>query len=529
MGLDPTIALQGFGKPGGGTPAGGGNALNPISQLSDIVQLQTGMGNLRNQQQTWAARAKAGQIIAASPDTESAIKGLMADPLVAPFAHETINGLRTANQTLATTSNLQASGARDALTGYLKAASAAVADPSMLPQITEAMMATMPPDIAARAGPAIKALQTSLVAGLPADPAQASLLFRHRLIGQTASAGMTPEQLGMMIGTPAHQDVGGRMESGVQAPAHLGGGFVPGSATGKTLAPTVIQGPYGPGGAETPVILGGSAGAVAGPNALSPGLPALGAVPGPAPRPAIPALPVGPSLQEKTYGEASGKKVADMEEELGTNAGGIPEAMKRADVMLDALSNFQAGGGAEARAGFGKALQAIRNAGGDFIPAKLIEQVANGSLPDSQLFTAEVRPFVITQLKEAAQGTGRVMKSEVDAFLKSMDTTTDPRALLVMMNQLRQKLAIEYDKSQKWPEFREGVREKKPEYKGLTLPDFQSWYVKNYHPEGLPGTNAAGGLDLSPRPGAAVQGGSPTPGVPIRRWNPTTRKLELVP
>lgn len=515
--IDPTISL-GI-KPAG---AGGlGMTGDPLDTIGKFATIQNSMNQNRLFQQTFAARQKAGQIIAQAPDLETGLDALYKDPVTAPFAGEVANSIRQGQQTLTQIQGAQQEQSQSALAGWMKTLPAAIADPSQLGALTKAQLSTMSPQARARVEPAIGAITTALTEGLPQDPQMAKAIFNQRLAGLSISAGATPENLSGIIGKPTSQDTGGGIAFGTQLPPQLGGAFVQSNGIGKSLAPQVVTANL-PGGATQPVVVGGGAsGATGGAAGLGvrPGPASVSGSPGgavsgpgssPAETPQSPGLPHGigvpsPTAQQKAYLDKSGSQVADLQEEMNTDAQHIPAAINRIDTLTGALGNFQSGGGAQAREGFAKALQAAKNSGAGFVSQDLIDAVGNKSLSDTQLFNANIKPLAVTELKEAAQGTGRVMRSEVDAFLDMMNSTNDPKAIMQLLNQARLQLQVGYDRSQKFPEFKQGLASGSPGTQGLDLSDFPSWYIRNYSPQGLPGSNAAGGVNLGPvDPGRAL-------------------------
>jgi hypothetical protein len=141
----------------------------------------------------------------------------------------------------------------------------------------------------------------------------------------------------------------------------------------------------------------------------------------------------------------------------------------------------------------------------------MVDDTAKGSIAGSQLFEKEVKPLVISALKQSAEGTGRVMRSEVDAFLTMMDRTTDPKALLDMLNQARYALQVGYDRTQKWPQYKQAVAS------GSTagdMADFYGWYNSQLDPKALPG-QTPGGLGLG-----AVNTAKGVPGAPAAKPKP---------
>jgi hypothetical protein len=177
----------------------------------------------------------------------------------------------------------------------------------------------------------------------------------------------------------------------------------------------------------------------------------------------------------KKTGELGGA----IQEEVNDNAKALPTMAKRVDLMIQALGQFQAGGFANTREGLAKLAQGLRNAGLD-IPDDTIEKISNGSLPAQQVFQSLVSRAGVQTLKADAQGTGRVMRSEVDRYLEMMGDTQDPRALATIMSNLRYTLLVGYDQGQSFTNFKQLIGKKDPSVEGLDLADFPSWYNKNF-------------------------------------------------
>jgi len=227
---------------------------------------------------------------------------------------------------------------------------------------------------------------------------------------------------------------------------------------------------------------------VGGGTTLPGGQPAIGGPSGaPAPGAGFGLTPGQKALQEKLAGV--GGQVA---QDISDSNAAIPGAIKRLDIMQEAVgkAGFQAGGLANWRARVGQLMQGLMNAGAGFITPEMVNGVANSNLPATQVFQQQIRPLVINQLKQAAAGTGRVMKSEVDAFLQMADPDTDPGAIRSLLNQSRYNIAVDYDKGQKFGQFVNA---------GGNPAGYEAWYAQHFDPRKLPKTTS-GGLNLSPMP-----------------------------
>lgn len=254
MAIDPQISLD----------AGAGTA-NPLSVVETYADIQNKLNQNRLFQQQFAAKQKAGQIIAASPDLETGFTNMTKDPLVAPFAGEIISNYRQSAMFLTQQQGLIQDQSQSGLQAVLKGLTGGLQDPSMFDSIVKAQMATLSPSAKANVGPAVDAMRTALTAGLPKDPQAALAIYRKRLAATLIGSGVTPDAIAGVLGKPGQQTLGGYTRPTLQAPpqgvdAMPGGAIVgaPGAAA-NTLAPQIATTP-----GSVPVELGGGVPASAG-------------------------------------------------------------------------------------------------------------------------------------------------------------------------------------------------------------------------------------------------------------------------
>lgn len=488
---------------------------SPMETLGQFANIQNALNQNRLFQQTFAAQQTAGQILAAAPDLDTGIANLTRDPRTAAFAGPIINNIRQAQQTTTTIRGLRQTQSLDLTHNILSQLGPAVYDPTRFMPIASGVLASGSPEASPQAAQTVLGIHNSWTEGLPQDsstwtPQQFGTYQQRAIASLVGSGAMNESAIKQLLPTATTQNTGGQTVFGAQAPGWQGGAFRAANTLPMTLAPTVVTGPFGPGGATQPAVLGGGGGS------LGQGSP------GPGPGPAAAAVPTGPTQVEAAANAARGTAAGDIAEDLIDQGKGLPNAIRRLDIMTDTLSHFQAGGGADMRTQFAQGLQAIKNSDlplSNHITQEMIDSVGNNSLSNSQLFEAEVKPLATAELKEAAQGTGRVMKSEVDAFLGMMDRTKDPKALMALLNQTRAALATGYDQAVKYPQFKAALAAKTPSVAGMDQGDFYTWYNENYNQ--LP--KAAGGQSLAPVPASNAQGAGPS-----TRWNPATRKLEKI-
>lgn len=266
MALDPTIPL-------GVRPVAAPAQVNPFEMIGQWAQIQNAMNQNKLFQQTFAARQKAGMILANAPDLETGLSALMQDPITAPFAAETINSVRQGQLTLTQLQGAIQTQSKDGLEAFMKALPTVFADPTedTWNGITNATLSTLSPQARARVEPAIGSLKRALMDGLPDDPAAKKATFGQRLTGMMLASGFTPDGIKQLVGTNKELDLGGAIQPGRTIPEQLGGGFAPsGPAYGKGLAPQIVT---GPGGVPIPV---GGENNLLGPvqaNGLQPGVP----------------------------------------------------------------------------------------------------------------------------------------------------------------------------------------------------------------------------------------------------------------
>jgi uncharacterized protein YidB (DUF937 family) len=412
-------------------------------------------------QQTFAARQGMGQIFATSPDTDTAFARIMQSPF-APFAMEQANQWNQMQSAMTQRKRVEQEIGQSGRETYLKLMIGAYNNPGMLPHLSESAKATLPDSEGGRmASQAIDSINHSLVDGLDinalnkGDP-KATAEFHSRIAGLATASGTTPESIRGLSGVPAPQWV-----SGVGPQGQPVSGFAGGPVYGTGMA---------------------GLGSTASGSGLSAGL-------------------MGPTTSTEETMKSTARQMGDVSQRMYETGAALPSALNRINEMQQAIGErgFQAGGGAEMRGRLGQVMQGLKNAGVG-ISQDMIDTVANKSLSSTQVFQAFSRPEVISQLKEAAQGTGRVMRSEVDAFLALLNPNVDPETIRQMLNTAKYDAATKYDQMQKFTEFRKAG--------GTDPQQFIADYSRNLDTYGLP-TRAPGGLDFSPIPASQVKGAAP--------------------
>lgn len=240
-----------------------------LESLGGLAQALNSFNQNRLFQQTFAARQKAGELLATSDpsDPEAGIRALLGNPQTAGFAPEIINSLRAAEQAQVSIQGAQQTQATEGLAGFMKMLPAVQSNPGAWQPMTSAVLANVAPGVRDRVASGMESVRQALTSGLeklPPDQQQAA--FRNRMAGMLY-AGMGPaagDVLKGTYGTPSTVDLGGGVAPGLTLPPQLGGGFTPAQAPlGKTLSPQLptmpggvpgmpVGGAYGTQGAPAP-------------------------------------------------------------------------------------------------------------------------------------------------------------------------------------------------------------------------------------------------------------------------------------
>ncbi len=440
----------------------GGLMANPLGTVSDIVGLR---GQLLQQQvlaQKMQAYQTQGQIIANSPpgDYGAMVKNLQADPSIG-WNPEILSSINTARTAMLTGQSQELDQNSKALDLYRSMIPSIIKNPTAkgAADAIDQVIGTVPPQMRSQIMPMLQAATTGLLRNTTGNPKTDGDIIVQNALGQVLGSSVDPAKV---------------------------------FAAAGTVPPRVEIQPTGPGGAVVPTAIGGI----------------------PKPGANVP-VPTGLTPEQEEFAKKSGAVGGDVAEEILSNAKGLPTALKRTDLMTQALGQFQGGGGADVRSELGKLVQGLKNAGVD-VDQKTIDGIANGSLTGSQVFDSLISRAGVQALKADAQGTGRVMRSEVDRYLEMMSKTQDPQTLLTLMNNMKYTMAVGYDQSQKWLQFKHLLAAKDPSVSGLDQSDFHSWYNHNFDeskielPKGMAGLNAT--------PASAVKGAASAPKV----YNPKT-------
>lgn len=527
-GIDASIPLGIHPAQIGGAPS------DPVSTISKFAEIQNSLNQNKLFQQTFAARQRAGQIISASPDLDTAMQALYRDPQVAPFASNIANEYRQVQQTMLGIAKTKQEAVQAGVAPFMKTAlGPASLDPGTWNTLKSANMAQVSPEFRDDVGKSIDSIRDSVLDGLDKLPDDQKLPTAQRRLASLAIAnGMDMDEL---WGPREVHDTGGQLVSGRGAMTP-GGGFIPATALGKSLSPQVTE-LYGPDGSKQPTVVGGEGGSGQGSGLLgmpggTPPAPGAAPLPGalmgggggaqPAAQPGLtgnPGLARGalglpsPTQEQSAVNTSIGGTAGDLQKEMTSAAADIPLNLDRISRLEGAMQGFQSGGGADWRGFVGKQLQAIHNASnGKWISQSFIDDVANGSLSKSQIFDIHVKPLAMELMKTAIAGTGPARLPEITAFIEAADKTNDPEALMNLFSRARFGLQLKYAESQAFPQFKALIASGKLP-KGTSTADFHSWFNDQVDMNNLPKGNKNGSLQFEPPPAGSARGTS-APGGP---------------
>lgn len=464
MAVDPEISL-------GLKPLVSPFSSNPLETLGSIQGLQTQQNQLKMFEQTYAARQKAGQIIASAPTLAAGLDAASKDPDVMGFAGDVYNVAREAQ--LAQT-RVAGETQEQGLKGYgvfTKSLPSTLTNPdSFGPNASTALSLTSP---AARSSvdSAIRNVHDALTSGLPDDPTARAAELSKRIVSTSLGAGGIPaDQLHAIIGTNTTQDLGGRKVAGVQAPPQgapsmLGGAapgsFTPTSQLSLSLPPTIVPvtdktgvvtpkvfgGAYAPGAGGEPQLAPGDFDTPDGPqitlpppggkNPLTPNSPTRAPLAGAGfQSPAgsnplgagVPLSSGGPSLAQQNYTTNRIKDLTDQQNDLDHAVTTGNTLVQNLGEARDALKDFKPGGGADTYAKLASVLQGVG------FPQSVVDKVGNGNVSSSQEFQKLMVNTTNAQIKQQVGGSIRGQQ-EFDTFQKNNpNIETDPRAIDKIFN-----------------------------------------------------------------------------------------------
>lgn len=428
--LDPSIPLKLTGaQPGAG-----------LGQIADFADAQSKMTAAKQAQAMYAARVKAGQILAQSPDLETGLVNMSKDPTVGQFFGEISAGIRQGMLAQTQQAGEQQKQALDVWGAVKTALPALGISPTeeTWKSITGPALSAASPSARTTLGPALNSLKESLIGNLAPNPTNDPGITKANQNQLKANiAGLnagSPDVMALLFGKPKTQDLKGSLLPGMEN--QLTGAFTSGGTPlSKSLAPQTVTGPYGPGGATTTTIMGGGNGLGGGGSGGTPGGVARtthapdgttpGALPGYhfAPNGAL----IGPDQSTSEYNTKRADDIVDYEKSLDDRVQNGSTLRKNIDATIGAARVAQTGGGAEAYTKLGQALQAIG------VKTPTVDKWANGSLASSQVIDKVALQDSMSQLKQQLTGFGgsRLNAQEFVAYLnKNPNLTTDPRAMV---------------------------------------------------------------------------------------------------
>lgn len=457
MPVDPNISLQVAPPPGGGSP---------FDMISKFAETQQRLNDLKLFRQTFAARQRAGEILAASSDPQTAVKSLMADPLTASFAPELAQNWAGIGQALVATEGARQGQFGDAYKTFLGNLPSVLARPESWPAVTANVLAGVPGPLQPKMAQAMENIRRSLTDGLP--PGSAARPEMNRRAVAIMSPYVSGETLAQVQGQFHEFDLGNQKLLAPVAPVQGGPlGQAPGTleAPGSTVQmglPPSIQdipnaatgatergvlsapGSISPGG--NPLGGGGGGGGGNPASAGSSGFTPLGSTPG-----IVKAGELGSSVDlTKGYNTSSSHLVDTM-----------PVKMQALDSIFDAMKHFRTGGLQPERQAMATTAQGLMRLVGasEADTDAIVDKINGGSLPAAQFFNTQLKPLLVRALATDATGTGRVMLPEVEAYLHLLDTSKDPRAIAGALNNIKRTLRRNYDMALQWNQWRDSGKD----------------------------------------------------------------------
>lgn len=238
-----------LGVTGPAAPAAGSNPLSMVDSFADVAGK---MNQLKLFNQTYAARQRAGQIMATAPDVATGLDLMQKDPQVAAFAPEiAATTAGTLNVLTQQRGQIQSQG-NDAFTNVIKGLPAVLEDPSQWAALTQSTLALANPQIRPQLAQSLGYLQKALSDPMPDGSPATRADMEKRLAGWTIAGG-AGDAIPRILGAPAQVPTGGEIQTGTISPAQGGvNGQAPGEFTAGgnplklTLPPQIPQGPSGP-------------------------------------------------------------------------------------------------------------------------------------------------------------------------------------------------------------------------------------------------------------------------------------------
>lgn len=404
MPLDPSISLQ--------AQVPQFAAQNPIQTLGSLAVMQNQLNQARLFQQTFAAKMQMGQMIASSPDLDTAFNNITKSGLVG-YAPELALMVKQMHQAEVGIAGEQQKQVGTALEGAQKYTAMAFNNPAMMPQVQKMALDSLPANAPPAARAALNDYFTAITSGVQPGmtPQQATGTFQSNAIGAMTSAGIPAPTQQMVTGETGLAPLGGSLQPYYRAPIGAGGGLTPtGPGLPMTLSPQVTE----PGR----LIVGGAAGTGGGGGLAAPGASAA---------PASAAAPVytgGMSPGQLAYTTDRGKDMAGYQKNLDSTVSSMYGVMQNIQEAQKAMTAFRPGGGADVYARVAQIAQAFG------APQDLVDKIGNGNLASTQEFQKLMVNNVMGQIRQQLPSGSRLAQYEFQQFQRNNpNIDTDPRAI----------------------------------------------------------------------------------------------------
>src|SRR5271167_4349863 len=175
MAVDPEISLGFKSQP---------SALsgNPLDTVGALQGLQNSQNQLKQFSQTFAARQKAGQIIASAPDLNTGLQQALQDPDVAGFAGDVVQTAREAQLAQARVQGETQNQATAGFGEFLKSAPSLLTNPGAFGANAATALSLTSPNARSAVDAAIRNTHAALTSDLPTDPTDRAAELNKRLV-----------------------------------------------------------------------------------------------------------------------------------------------------------------------------------------------------------------------------------------------------------------------------------------------------------------------------------------------------------
>lgn len=266
MPVDPRISMGVTGGATGMMDPQMPHPANPLELAGQAATVINQMNQIKLFNAQFAARMKAGEIMASAPSPEAGIQIIQQDPSISGIIPDVAASMASTYSTMASAAGEVQKQGTDVYNNTILQLPRLAADPTQFDSIVSTSEALASPFSRPAVRKSLGYLKESLFTGLSSDPEQAKTQFLQRVVGASEAAGAGPAVRGILA-SPEFHNVGDRLAFGTREPAQgsplwLGGGtpgkftesndlamgFSPQTASQGDVPIGGTLGPYGNGG-----------------------------------------------------------------------------------------------------------------------------------------------------------------------------------------------------------------------------------------------------------------------------------------